>query len=227
MYLTNITFGIDLQHTYKENFIDRVVCGKPYHSKAQLMQTKTVEQLMNKTIEDIITRRSVKKYLSKPVPMDLIEEIVKAGTYAPSGMNMQSPIIIAVTNKEMRDRLSQLNLNIVVGKNLKTSSGHNDPFYGAPVVLTVLGKKDIGTHIYDGSLVMENMMIASNSLGLGSCWIHRAKEMFETAEGKQILNDLGITDEYEGIGNCIVGYASPDAIKPQAPRKPDYVKWVK
>lgn len=182
---------------------------------------------MNKTIEDIITRRSVKKYLDREVPMELIEQIVKAGTYAPSGMNKQSAKIIAVTNKEMRDRLSRINLEIVIGKNMATTSGHNDPFYGAPVVLVVLAKKEAGTRVNDGSLVMENMMIAANSLGLGSCWIHRAKETFETAEGRQILLDLGITDEYEGIGNCILGYAAPDALKPQSARKDDYVVWVK
>ena len=102
---------------------------------------------MNSTIQDIISRRSVKKYLDKPVEMELIEQVVKAGTYAPTGMNRQSPIILAVTNKEMRDRLSRINLEIVIGNNLTTTSGHNDPFYGAPVVLVVLGKKDIGTHI--------------------------------------------------------------------------------
>lgn len=182
---------------------------------------------MNSTIQDIISRRSVKKYLDKPVEMELIEQVVKAGTYAPTGMNRQSPIILAVTNKEMRDRLSRINLEIVIGNNLTTTSGHNDPFYGAPVVLVVLGKKDISTHIYDGSLVMENLMIAANSLGLGSCWIHRAKETFETEEGKQILRELGITEEYEGIGNCILGYAAPDALKPQIPRKEDYIIWVK
>ena len=182
---------------------------------------------MNETIQNIIARRSVKKYLDRPVPLELVEEVVKAGTYAPSGMNKQSPINLAVTNKEMRDRLSRLNLEIVVGKGLTTTSGHNDPFYGAPVVLVVLAKKEIGTHLYDGSLVMENLMIAAQSLGLGSCWIHRAKESFETEEGRQILRELGITEEYEGIGNCIIGYAAPDALKPQAPRKPDYVVWVK
>lgn len=182
---------------------------------------------MNQTIHDIITRRSVKKYLDKPVETQLIAQIIEAGTYAPSGMNKQSPIILAVTNKEMRDRLSRINLEIVIGHHLTTSSGHNDPFYGAPVVLVVLAKKEIGTRIYDGSLVMENMMVAAHSLGLGSCWIHRAKETFETEEGKQILRDLGITDDYEGIGNCIIGYAAPDALKPQAPRKEDYVVWIK
>lgn len=182
---------------------------------------------MNQTINDIISRRSVKKYEDKQVPMELVEQVVKAGTYAPSGMNKQASIILAVTNKEMRDRLSRINLEIVKGKGLATSSGHSDPFYGAPVVLVVLAKKDVFTRVYDGSLVMENMMIAANSLGLGSCWIHRAKETFETEEGKQILRDLGITEEYEGIGNCILGYASADALKPQVPRKEDYVVWVK
>jgi len=182
---------------------------------------------INKTIEDIISRRSVKKYLDKQVPLELVEEVVKAGTYAPSGMNKQSAKIIAVTNKEMRDRLSRINLEIVIGNNLTTSSGHSDPFYGAPVVLVVLAKKEIGTRIYDGSLVMENMMVAANSLCLGSCWIHRAKETFESEEGKQILAELGINEEYEGIGNCILGYAAPDALKPQSPRKEDYVVWVK
>lgn len=181
---------------------------------------------MNQTIKDIISRRSVKKYEAKDVPQELIEQVVMAGTYAPTGMNRQSPIILAVTNKEMRDKLSRINLEIIMGRNLTTSSGHNDPFYGAPVVLVVLAKKESGTRVYDGSLVMENMMIAANSLGLGSCWIHRAKETFETEEGKQILRDLGITDEYEGIGNCILGYAAPDALKPQVERKKDYVRWI-
>ena len=168
---------------------------------------------MNKTIQDIIERRSVKKYMAKSVPDELIQQIVKAGTYAPSGMNKQAAIILAVTNKEMRDRLSRIN--------------HADPFYGAPVVLVVLAKKDVATRVYDGTLVMENMMITAQSLGLASCWIHRAKETFETEEGKQILQELGIKDEYEGIGNCIVGYAAPDALKPQVERKSDYVVWVK
>ncbi len=182
---------------------------------------------MNQTIQNIISRRSVKKYTDEPVPMNLIEEVVKAGTYAPSGMNKQAAMIIAVTNKDMRDRLSRINLDIIMGKNMNPTSGHNDPFYGAPVVLVVLAKKEVGTHIYDGTLVMENMMIAANSLGLGSCWIHRAKETFETEEGKQILKELGITEEYVGIGNCILGYAAPDALKPQAPRKENFVVWVK
>lgn len=183
--------------------------------------------MTNQTLADIRSRRSVKKYTDQPVPMELVEAVVEAGMYAPSGMNRQSAIILAVTNKELRDRLSRMNLDIVLGRQLQTTSGHSDPFYGAPVVLVVLARKDSATRVYDGSIVMENMLIAAHSLGLGSCWIHRAKEVFETEEGKQLLRDLGITDEYEGIGNCILGYAAPDVLKPQAPRKPDYVTWVK
>ena len=183
--------------------------------------------MTNQTLADIRSRRSVKKYTDQPVPMELVEAVVEAGMYAPSGMNRQSAIILAVTNRELRDRLSRMNLDIVLGRQLQTTSGHSDPFYGAPVVLVVLARKDSAPRVYEGSLVMENMLIAAHSLGLGSCWIHRAKEVFETEEGKQLLRDLGITDEYEGIGNCILGYAAPDALKPQAPRKPDYVTWVK
>ena len=194
-----------------------------YVSKAETKH----KNYMNETIHNIITRRSVKKYQDKMVPLELVEQVAKAGTYAPTGMNKQSPIILAVTDRGMRDRLSRINLEIVTGKGLKTSSGHSDPFYGAPVVLVVLAKKEVGTRVYDGSLVMENMMVAAQSLGLGSCWIHRAKETFETEEGKEILRSLGITEEYEGIGNCILGYAAPDACKPQTPRKEDYIVWVK
>lgn len=181
---------------------------------------------MNTVIENIITRRSVKSYKSEMPPMEAIEEICKAGTYAPTGMGAQSPIILAVTNKEMRDKLSRINLEIVMGNNLTTSSGHSDPFYGAPVVLVVLAAKDKGTRVYDGSLVMENLMLAAHSLGLGSCWIHRAKETFETEEGKEILKSLGIEGEYEGIGNCIIGYED-QAPKEQKPRKEDYIYYIR
>ncbi len=174
---------------------------------------------MNQTIETLLSRQSVKKYKQDMVPENLIAEICKAGTFAPTGMNRQSPIIIAVTNKQLRDRLSKMNAEIL-GIN-------GDPFYGAPVVLVVLAKKDSATRVYDGSLVMANLQIAAHSLGLGACWIHRAKEEFESAEGKKILADLEITGEYEGIGHCIVGYPAVDAYHVQSPRKADYVIWAR
>lgn len=167
------------------------------------------------TLEALTTRRSCRNYLPDPVPAELIDQILEAGTFAPTGMGRQSPIIVAVTNKEVRDELSRLNAAVM--------GGEDDPFYGAPAVLVVLARKDVGTHVYDGSLVMGNMLNAAHELGLGSCWIHRAKEEFETAKGRAILGRLGIdADEYEGIGNCIVGYAAAPA-QEAAPRKAEYI----
>ena len=171
---------------------------------------------MNEVIKNIEERRSIKKYKEDKVPKEIIDKIVEAGMYAPSGMGMQSSIIIAITNKNLRDKLSKLNAKIM--------GVDTDPFYGAPVVLVVLAKKDIPTHVYDGSLVMENLMLAANSLGIGSCWIHRAKEEFETEEGKEILKSLGIEDEYEGIGHCILGYKDEEGnLKP---RKDNFVYYI-
>ena len=172
---------------------------------------------MNEVIKNIVERRSVKKYKNIPVEENLIDEIVMAGTYAPSGMNRQSPIILAITNQEVRDNIASINAKIM-GTDI-------NPFYGAPVVLVVLADKNCPTHVYDGSLVMENMMLAAHSLGLGSCWIHRAKETFETEEGREILKNLGIEGEYEGIANCILGY--PDEVKEASPRKENYIYKIK
>lgn len=158
------------------------------------------------TLESIKTRRSIRKYKSDPVPQELLNKIIDAGLYAPSGMGRQATIILSVANKEVRDQLSKLNARIM--------GTDTDPFYGAPAVLIVLAKKDCPTGIYDGSLVMQNLMLATHELGLGSCWIHRAKEEFELPEGKELLKSLGIEDEYEGIGHCIIGYADGDAPSP-------------
>lgn len=170
---------------------------------------------MNDVVENIKTRRSIKKYKSDMVPRELLDIITECGTYAPSGLNKQSPIIIEVTNKEVRDKIARL--NALVG-GMKEDF---DPFYNAPVILIVLADKSIPTYIYDGSVVMENMMLAAHSLGLGSCWIHRAKEVFGTEEGKKILKDLGIDGDYEGIGNCIVGYSLMETTL--KPRKDNYI----
>lgn len=172
---------------------------------------------MNEVLNCIKTRRSIKKYKSDAVPSELIEKIIEAGTYAPSGMNKQSAIILAIENKEVRDNLSKINAEIM--------GTTNDPFYNAPVLLVVLAKKDFFTHVYDGSVVIENMLLAAHSLGLGACWIHRAKETFETEYGKNLLKSLGIEEEYEGIGNCVIGY--PDMEPIEKPRKENYVYYVK
>lgn len=169
---------------------------------------------MNETIKTMLSRRSCRSFLDKEVEKDLVDEICKAGTYAPTGMGKQSPIIIAVTNKELRDKLSKLNGQIM---------GYDgDPFYGGPVVLMVLANKDIPTYLYDGPLVMGNMLNAAESLGLGSIWIHRAKETFESELGKEILKELGIEGNYEGIGNCIIGYKAKEDNKAH-PRKENYI----
>lgn len=171
---------------------------------------------MNEIIQNMITRRSIKKYKPDRVPREMLDQILKAGTYAACGMGRQSPIIIAVTDKTVRDELSALNAKIM--------GASGDPFYGAPAVLIVLADKSIPTHVYDGSLVMGNLMNAAHALGLGSCWIHRAKETFELPEGKALLNKLGITGDYEGIGNCIVGY--PAEKKEAKPRKENYIYYT-
>lgn len=170
-------------------------------------------------LEQILHRRSIRRYKAELPSRELIEQITQAGTYAASGRGNQSGLIIAVTNRELRDRISAMNNRFWGGE-----EGF-DPFYGAPAILMVLAKKDSPHKLYDGSLIMGNMMLAADALGLGTCWIHRAKEVFETEEGKAILRDLGITEEYEGIGNLALGY--PDGRHPVAkPRKENYIYFV-
>ena len=172
---------------------------------------------MNESINNMIERRSIRAYKPDMVKKEDIEEIVKAGTYAATGMNRQSPVIIAVTDQETRDKLSAMNAAIM--------GTDTDPFYGAPVVLIVLADKSRPTYLYDGSLVMGNMMNAAHSLGLGSCWIHRAKEEFESKEGKELLKKWGVEGDYEGIGHCVIGYVEGDYPETK-PRKEDYVYYV-
>lgn len=163
------------------------------------------------------TRRAIRSYESRIPERELIDKVLEAGTYAPTGMGQQSPIIVAVTNQELRDRLSRMNADIM--------GQDTDPFYGAPVVLIVLADKNIPTYLYDGSLVMGNLLNAAHAVGLGSCWIHRAKEMFESDEGKALLKEWGIEGDYEGIGNCIIGYPAQGSPAPKA-RKTDYIHYI-
>ena len=176
------------------------------------------EITMNETLQTIIKRRSIKKYKSDPVSKHLIEKIVEAGTYAATGRNLQSPVILAVTNKQLRDQLSRINAQVM--------GATGDLFYNAPCVLVVLADREVSrNYIYDGSLVMGNLMLAATSLGLGSCWIHRAKETFELPEGKEILQKLGLQGDLVGIGNCVIGYA--DCETPAAkPRKDNWVYYI-
>lgn len=174
---------------------------------------------MNETLKVLESRRSCRKFKPDMVKKEELDAIIKAGTYAATGMGKQSPIIIAVTNKELRDALSEENRKIG-----GWSEGF-DPFYGAPVVLIVLADKNVVTYMYDGSLVMGNLMNAAESLGVGSIWIHRAKEEFESEFGKDILKKLGIEGNYEGIGHCALGYAAEPA-NSAAPRKANYVYYA-
>jgi nitroreductase len=171
---------------------------------------------MNDVLKTLESRRSCRNFKPDMISDEEIDAIVKAGTYAATGMGKQSPIIIVVKDKNLRDELAEENRKI-------GGWGEGfDPFYGAPVILIVLAKKDIPTHVYDGALVMGNLMNAAESLGVASIWIHRAKEEFESVFGKNLLSRLGLQDEYEGIGHCAIGYAAQPAAAP-APRKEDYI----
>ena len=172
---------------------------------------------MNAVLESMKTRRSCRKFKSDMVEDALLQQIAEAGTFAASGMGKQPARIIVVKDKTVRDQLSAMNAQIM--------GVTSDPFYGAPVCIVVLADKTRPTYIYDGSLVIGNLMLAAHALGLGSCWIHRAKDEFESDAGKALLKAWGIEGDYEGIGHCVVGYAAADAIK-AAPRKPDYVTFV-
>ena len=174
---------------------------------------------MNETLKVLETRRSCRNFKPDMVSDEEIQAIVKAGTFAATGMGKQSPIIIVVKDKTLRDELS------VQNKKVGGWGGDFDPFYGAPVILIVLARKDVPTYVYDGSLVMGNLMNAAESLGVASIWIHRAKEEFEVDFGKNILKKLGIEGEYEGIGHCAIGYAAEPAKVP-APRKDNYVYYI-
>ena len=169
---------------------------------------------MAKTLTTLKTRRSCRAYKPELIEEEKLNAILEAGTYAATGMGKQSPIILAVTDRAMRDRLSKMNA-AVMGVDM-------DPFYGAPEVVIVLANKEIPTYLYDGSLVMGNIMNAAADLGGASCRTHRAKEEFESEEGKAILKDLGIEGNYEGIGHLILGYAAKPENAP-APRKADYI----
>ena len=170
------------------------------------------------TLDNLNGRRSCRKYQDKLVPEDVVAKIIEAGTNAASGKGLQSPIILAVMNKELRDKLSKINGEIL--------GIENDPFYGAPQVLVVLADKSVPTYVYDGSLVMGNMMTAAEELGVDSCWINRARQTFDREDGKQILKDLGIEGDFEGIGNLVIGY-DDGGKREKAPRKENYVYWVR
>lgn len=171
---------------------------------------------MNKTLEDLMTRRSIRRYKPQQISREELEMVVKAGSCAPTGMNRQSPIIVAVLNSEDVKELSRLNAEVKGSK--------SDAFYGAPAVIVVLADADSPYAVNDGSLVMGNLMNAAHAIGLGTCWIHRAKEVFNTDAGKALLKKWGVEGNYMGIAHCIIGY--PDEVPEIKPRKENYIYYV-
>ncbi len=168
-------------------------------------------------LEALYTRRSIKGFSDEMPSQTDIDKITKAGTAAPTGMGAQSPLIVVVKNKAVRDELSKMNAEVM--------GTHADPFYHAPVIIVVLADKTRGTYMYDGSLVMGNMLNAAHAIGLGACWIHRAKEVFSSERGKALLKEWGISGDYEGIGHIALGYAAMEP-KPAKPRKEGYVRVI-
>lgn len=169
---------------------------------------------MKDTLIDLKTRRSIRNFKKEQIQEEVLKAILEAGTYAPTGMNAQSPLMVVVQEKEQIKKLSQLNAAVM--------ETETDPFYGAPTVIIVFADKNRRTCIEDGSLVMGNLMNAAHALGIGSCWINRAREVFDSEEGREIARQWGVTDNYIGIGNCILGYVEGDY--PEAkPRKEEYI----
>lgn len=174
---------------------------------------------MNETLRTMETRRSVRGFVADKMPSDeLISQVVRAGEYAPTGHGWQSPRIVVVTNPQVRQRLSELNAQVM--------GVTSDPFYGAPVIILVVADKQRPTYLYDGSLVIGNILNAAHAVGLGACWIHRAKEVFSSPEGIAMLHDWGIEGDYEGIGHIALGYPLHEP-HPAKPRKEDYTVWVR
>ncbi len=166
---------------------------------------------MNKTIEDIFSRRSIKKYSDRKVSSEDLKLIAEAGIWAPSGSNSQKTISVVIQDKQLYTRLERLNASVVGGD---PDTRHN--FYGADAVILVLADGRDSNCVANGALVMENMMLAAHSLGLGSCWINRARETFETEEGRSLLREWGIDENYIGVGYCIIGYPEGDIPQPRA-----------
>ena len=160
---------------------------------------------MNDTIHTLKNRYSAKKYTDRQVPDDVLDAILEAGLYAPSGLNNQQVYTVAVRDRQTRDTLARLNTQ------LRGVTG--DTFYGAPCVIVVLADPNNGTWVEDGSLVMGNLLHAAASLGVDSCWIHRARETFDLPEGKALLRQWGLPEHLRGVGNCILGYAAAEPVR--------------
>ena len=173
----------------------------------------------NEVLECLKTRRSIRAFDPDRMPSrDLVAKVAEAGTYAPTGMGKQSPVIVAVMDRAVRARLSKMNADVL--------GSASDPFSGSAVVLVVLADRSRPTHLYDGALGMGHLLDAADALGLGSCWIPRDKEVFGSPEGQDLLKQWGIEGDYEGIGHCVLGYPQDSKEPVAAPRKADYVRFI-
>ena len=172
---------------------------------------------MKTTLDDLKTRRSCRAYLPRQVEKETLEAILDAGTYAPTGMGRMSPKLVVVQDAETIHAISRMNAAVM--------GTENDPFYGAPTVVIVFADSAIPTHVEDGSLVMGNLMNAAHALGVDSCWIHRAKQVFQTEEGRALMKKWGLGENCVGIGNCILGYRAAE-LNPPKERKADYIVWA-
>ena len=162
---------------------------------------------------NIKSRRSIRKYKKTPVPQELIDRVIEAGTYAATGKSQQPWLVVQVTDEATKDRIRRANA-LIMGK-----SEDADPFYGAPVYLIVLAERANPNHVYDGTLMMGNMMLAAHALGLGSCWINRAREEFDMPQWQAWLKELGIEGDYLGIAHLALGYPDGEP-RPAKERKP-------
>ena len=164
---------------------------------------------MNESIKNMLERRSIRAYKKDLVPQETLDMILEAGEYSPSGMGQQSTLMVVTQNPELVAKLSKMNAAVM--------GSTSDPFYGAPTVIIVFSDSKMGTCVENGSLVMGNLMNAAHALDVDSCWIHRAKEEFESDWGRNLLRSLGVNGDYEGIGHCALGYADGDY--PAAPAR--------
>ena len=170
---------------------------------------------MNETVKTLCSRASCRSFRGEQISISELREVLAAGSHAPSGMNRHSARAVAVQDPDKINLLSQLNASVM--------GGSGDPFYGAPTVVVVLADKSRPTYREDGSLVMGTLMLAAHAVGVASCWIHRAREVFETEEGKALLKSWGIEGDYAGIGHCVLGYAAENGEAPAKPRKDNYI----
>ena len=174
--------------------------------------------MTNEVLKAIEARRSCRSFSPRQITAEELDAVTRAGTWAPSGMGRQAAKIVVVQDPDTVAKLERMNAAV-----LGNPDAH--PFYGAPTVVIVFADSAVPTHLYDGALVMGTMLLAASAVGLGSCWIHRAREVFSTEAGKALMKSWGLDERYVGIGHCVLGYVQGDIPAPK-PRKEDYILTV-